>query len=188
MTRRPRFPPPHAAAPHRAPRPTALLRRDRCRNGRVRDRDDGRRRVRGSPRGHHAFGRGARHPHRSRPPRLDGRVMRGGRRPWSVTAELAVVLPALVLVLVVGVGALAAAHAGGAAPGRGGGRGPSRRAGRRRRRSIASSRMPCRGGGARIEDHGDPRVRDGVRASPLLPLVALLPPLEASSCALAGGR
>jgi hypothetical protein len=111
--------------------------------------------------------------------------LRGDDR-GSVTAEFAVVLPAVLVVLLIGVGALhAAARAvqlqdAAADAARLAGRGqPDEAAG------VVSRAVPD--ASTSVEDRGDLVCVTSSAPAPVLPLLSLLPPLTASACALGGG-
>ncbi|SDS15133.1 Recombinase [Microbacterium paraoxydans] len=161
--------------------------------------DDGRGRLRRSARGDHALGRGAGNPHRPRPSSPD-RLMTGGvpdadatpaHRRWrgdrgAVAAELALALPAIVLVLLLGAGALVAASrqvalqdaAADAARLLGRGEDPAAAA------RVVHEAIP--GAGAAFAPAGDLVCATATLRVSLGAVISV--PLRASSCALDGGR
>ncbi|MEN2740370.1 TadE family type IV pilus minor pilin [Microbacterium sp. X-17] len=112
--------------------------------------------------------------------------LRGDDR-GSVTAEFAVVLPAVLVVLLIGVGALSAAgravqlQDAAADAARLAGRGEADAAAATVARAVPGAR-------AAVEMRGDLVCVTATVAAPVLPLLSVLPPLAASACALAGGR
>lgn len=141
---------------------------------------DGRRCLRRTARGHHAIRRSARHPDRSRAQGAHRRVKLLGER-GSATAEFAVALPAVAVVLVLGAGALTA---GGAAVRLQDAAADAARLvsrGESHARAAAAVDAAVAGATMHVELRGDlVCVEASARAS--------LATVTATSCALSGGR